>query len=686
MKISEPVINKLNENTSQIRIIIVDKEQSSILEIEHYLTENGIFVKSCGSPQEAIQLLNSEKYDWLITGLNMPGINGFELLLWVRENHPKIKVILISKFDNKELANFASRHGAIRYFPKPIDLKKLKELINDESMKNGFEGSIYKIDILSLLESVLLSHKKLIITVSCPDTGVKGKIFINEGMITHTEFGTLTDYDAFYKMIYLKKGLINVLPWTDPHIKNMSINATTLMNLIHEVQAQKEINRYNKKLKIMLVDNNKDYSHELVNILTDKGFDIVSYLTGMEAAKVLNKEFFDFIIVDMDLPMISGLDLLIWINENSPKTQVIITASPDKNPELEFFAEHKGAIKYLIKPVEPEILENYFNTSLLNSGFYGMIKFLTLIDLLKMIVLAKETRIISIEDYINGSNGLIYIKDGAVVHAETGDLIGDVAFFTLITMNNGIFFDIPWIEPTLKTIDKNFWELVNKLEKENKNFDSNRFSLLIDQEIKTLFEDKAEKNPDSKESKAMIKYTERILEQAKALIEFEKNNTNHDDIVIDESGVIFGLIIGKSHKNEVIEKMKEYSPIGNLEHYNDKMFFYPDLSCIIIFDEADIVEEISFQKGFKGRLKRGLKIGDTMQKGIEIYGPPKVCTIKGCIWDYFSIYSEKGKIITSIRLRNTIPFENRFSKVAPVSGYRNNSPQGGAPVSEYRNS
>lgn len=80
------------------------------------------------SGEAAIVLLNNEKPDMIISDINMPGINGHELLKIIKCKLPKIPVILITAYEDVVSvvsAVNAIRNGAIDYIVKPFEPREL---------------------------------------------------------------------------------------------------------------------------------------------------------------------------------------------------------------------------------------------------------------------------------------------------------------------------------------------------------------------------------------------------------------------------------------------------------------------------------------------------------------------------------------------------------------------------------
>lgn len=81
------------------------------------------------SPEEAIEVLQSEHVDTVFTDILMPGMTGLELMKLSRRRHPHVKWIVISAYSEFAYAQEAMRLGARDYLIKPIGKEKLIGLI-----------------------------------------------------------------------------------------------------------------------------------------------------------------------------------------------------------------------------------------------------------------------------------------------------------------------------------------------------------------------------------------------------------------------------------------------------------------------------------------------------------------------------------------------------------------------------
>lgn len=114
------------------RVMIADDEPSARLGIRECLkwAELGCeLVSEAENGRDALQLLEKEPVDIVITDVKMPHMDGIELSKEIVRQYPNIKIILISGYSEVEYLKNALKVSAIDYILKPIDLTDLEEAI-----------------------------------------------------------------------------------------------------------------------------------------------------------------------------------------------------------------------------------------------------------------------------------------------------------------------------------------------------------------------------------------------------------------------------------------------------------------------------------------------------------------------------------------------------------------------------
>jgi DNA-binding NtrC family response regulator len=104
------------------RILIIDDDAALVQTLERGLSKRGLAVSAETSPTRAIELVEREDFDAVLTDLAMQPIGGIELCERVRALRPDVPVLVLTAFGSMEAAVAALRSGAYDLLSKPIDL------------------------------------------------------------------------------------------------------------------------------------------------------------------------------------------------------------------------------------------------------------------------------------------------------------------------------------------------------------------------------------------------------------------------------------------------------------------------------------------------------------------------------------------------------------------------------------
>lgn len=142
-----------------MRILVVDDEAVIRDALKRILGDQHFFVEICSSGYGAIELLQKQNFDLIVTDLKMPGMNGIEVLKAVKTLQPNVPVIIITGYAAVDTAVEAMKCGAFDYLSKPFapdqflekveDALKQRRLSDDEyglrcevSLQHGFDHFI----------------------------------------------------------------------------------------------------------------------------------------------------------------------------------------------------------------------------------------------------------------------------------------------------------------------------------------------------------------------------------------------------------------------------------------------------------------------------------------------------------------------------------------------------------------
>ncbi|NQT71306.1 MAG: response regulator [Chloroflexi bacterium] len=124
--------------SQQTSILVVDDEKVVRDIIYRYLTKKGYDVLTTRNGQEALLLGSRGTFDIIILDINMPGMNGLEVLHQLKTKYPKAVVIMLTGVADPEsvIESAAMGMGATAFLSKPCELTKLQRVIDEACSKD----------------------------------------------------------------------------------------------------------------------------------------------------------------------------------------------------------------------------------------------------------------------------------------------------------------------------------------------------------------------------------------------------------------------------------------------------------------------------------------------------------------------------------------------------------------------
>jgi len=111
------------------RILIVDDEENTRIGLVKLLCQDGYQAEAVANGFEALDYLDNNRVDLIITDVNMPEMNGLVFLRKLNQSYPEIKVILITAYGGVGSYLEAINMDALDYLNKPVKLSDLKAII-----------------------------------------------------------------------------------------------------------------------------------------------------------------------------------------------------------------------------------------------------------------------------------------------------------------------------------------------------------------------------------------------------------------------------------------------------------------------------------------------------------------------------------------------------------------------------
>lgn len=220
-----------------------------------------------------------------------------------------------------------------------------------------------------------------------------------------------------------------------------------------------------RRKKLLFVDDDAEFLaglRDMFGVLSHGTWEIYLAQNHAQALAELQRHKMDLIIVDIGMPVVDGVQFLRLLNRTHPGQQVVMLTGLATEARRKECLDN-GALLFLEKPVAPGGYESIYAAldalagAGASEGFRGMMRRVGLQEVLQMECLGAKSSVLEV--FTGKARGRIYIRDGAILHAEQGNLQGEVALYSLLALRGGEFNLLVFQEPAQRTITGQ-WEFL----------------------------------------------------------------------------------------------------------------------------------------------------------------------------------------------------------------------------------
>jgi hypothetical protein len=155
----------------------------------------------------------------------MPGIDGFQLMSWLREQRPQSRVIMMTAFGSPSVRQEAFRNGVAAYLEKPFDLAALKRELRKALDTPAQVASSY--DLIEITQVISLSRRDVAVQAQVADQ--LGMLVFERGELISAVFGALRGEQAFFAMCATPAQLATPAPAPERVERNVSQPVSALI-------------------------------------------------------------------------------------------------------------------------------------------------------------------------------------------------------------------------------------------------------------------------------------------------------------------------------------------------------------------------------------------------------------------------------------------------------------------------
>lgn len=242
------------------KVLIVDDESRLLKSLEAGLAsyKEKFAVLMANNGLEAVELLQNESIDLLVTDLRMPEMDGFELLAHVAQAHPFLPSVVMTAFATPEIEERLNSTGTTKLLEKPIDFSRLANTIIEGLSQESREGSVAGFSLANFLQLLAMEQKTCLLKVQ--EGTVEGYIYLVDGEIHAAISGDLKGEEALFRLLAYDNTRITFKK--TPRKKISRMIEKPLMSLLMEGMQRKDEFLYeSEKLSALSSDNNETDSN-----------------------------------------------------------------------------------------------------------------------------------------------------------------------------------------------------------------------------------------------------------------------------------------------------------------------------------------------------------------------------------------------------------------------------------------
>jgi DNA-binding NtrC family response regulator len=118
-------------------VLYVDDDRSCIELVGCIIDQLGLEADYAVCGEEALGILKNGSFAIMITDLNMPGMDGFELALMAKEFFPQMEIVIATGSFSPDIVQLAAEIGISRVIAKPYDISLIMDiLVNERCRRN----------------------------------------------------------------------------------------------------------------------------------------------------------------------------------------------------------------------------------------------------------------------------------------------------------------------------------------------------------------------------------------------------------------------------------------------------------------------------------------------------------------------------------------------------------------------
>jgi DNA-binding NtrC family response regulator len=332
------------------QVLIVDDDYASRLLISKILEKEKYQLVQSSNGFDAMNMMQKESFDLIISDLKMEGMDGIELLQKIKFQDPLISVIILTGHASISSAIEALRLGAVDYLMKPVNSDELKIRVKKALERAQLEKRLTEIERQLTYNATVTTANHEInqpLTVILSGVDMIKMEFKRQGITENkiVKYLGLIDKSS-HRIANILKSLREI---SSPVIQKIP-HGMRMIDL-----EKKEKRKGPEDAYILLIEDEEQIRILVQEMLESVSYKVILAANAKEGIEIFEskKDLIELVLLDFYLPDKTGLEVLRKIRNLDESCKVLITSGFEVDKEIET-ALDEGAIGYLSKPFNRE--------------------------------------------------------------------------------------------------------------------------------------------------------------------------------------------------------------------------------------------------------------------------------------------------------------------------------------------
>ena len=212
----------MNQPKKMKKVLIVDDEPDLLFSVEAGFANNPhVQLMTADNGMEALDLLENNVIDLVVTDLRMPQMDGIELLAAMSRSFPEIPSIVMTAFGTSKMEQQLKKAGALHLLEKPLDIETLEHAVTTALDFYHTRTGGPKLDIF--LQLVAMEKKTVHLKVF-NSNDEHGSFFFRKGYLIDAEQGEQTGDEAVLEMLDWNRIRLSMKEFRPPAERNDEIS------------------------------------------------------------------------------------------------------------------------------------------------------------------------------------------------------------------------------------------------------------------------------------------------------------------------------------------------------------------------------------------------------------------------------------------------------------------------------